>query len=239
MQQSLFGGADSEDIPPPNPPEAEEWPIFDKLKKEREVVGIFITGHPLDDFSLEIEQFCRNSTKELADLKELKKKNRRITLAGMITNVEHRVSQKGKPWGKFTLEDYDGNHEFTLFGNDYVNHKNMINQDWFVFIEADVFYNDYRQNTELKITKVIILPDLINEKASSLEIELDAEKITESTVEDLSKVLDAAVGKLSVRIKLVDEKSQIALKSRKKGITINKEMAESLNKIENLKFKLA
>lgn len=239
MQQSLFGGADSEDIPPPNPPETEEWPIFDKLKKEREVVGIFITGHPLDDFSLEIEQFCRNSTKELADLKELKKKNRKITLAGMITNVEHRVSQKGKPWGKFTLEDYDGNFEFALFGNDYVNHKNMINQDWFVFIEADLYYNEYRQNTELKIVKITILPDLINEKAKSLEIELKADKITDSTVEELSNALDATAGKLAVRIKLVDEKSQIALKSRKKGITINKETAERLKKIDNLKFKLA
>jgi DNA polymerase-3 subunit alpha len=239
MQQSLFGGSGSEDIPPPNPPEAEEWPIFDKLKKEREVVGIFISGHPLDDFSLEIEQFCRNSTKDLVDLKELKKITKRITLAGMITHVEHRISQKGKPWGKFTLEDYDGHHEFTLFGNDYVNHKNMMNQDWFVFIEADLFYNDYYQRMELKIIKITILPELIHEKAKSLEIELNAGKITEATVEELNSVLDGQVGKLSVRVKLIDEKSQIALKSRKKGISINKEMAERLKKIDNLKFKLA
>jgi DNA polymerase-3 subunit alpha len=239
IQQSLFGGSDSEDIPPPNPPEAGEWPIFDKLKKERDVVGIFISGHPLDDFSLEIEQFCRNSTKDLVDLKELKNKTKRVTLAGMITNAEHRVSQKGKPWGKFTLEDYDGHYEFTLFGNDYVNHKNMMNQDWFVFVEADLFYNDYYQRMELKIIKITILPELINEKAKSLEIELNAGKITESTVEELNNVLDAPVGKILVRIKLIDEKSQIALKSRKKGIMINKEMAERLKKIDNLKFKLA
>ena len=239
MQVSLFGGSDADEIPAPNAPDREEWPIFDKLKKEREVVGIFITGHPLDDFSLEIDTFCYNSTKDLVDLKALNKKTKRVTLAGMITNVEHRVSQKGKPWGKFTLEDYDGNHEFTLFGNDYVRLKSMVNQDWFVFIEGDLFYNDYRENTELKILNIIILPDLIDLKAKSLEIELNASKISDSMIEDLTKVLETEAGKLSVKIKLIDNKSQIVLKSRKKGISINKEMAEQLKKIDNLNFKLA
>ena len=234
----MFGDSDASEIPPPKPPEIEEWKTFEKLKKEREVVGIFISGHPLDDFSLEIENFCYNTTKDLIDLKKLSERGNKVSLAGIISHVEHRISKAGKPWGKFTLEDYEGSHEFILFNKDYIKLKNMINEDWFVFVEASVAYNDYRQQVEIKIIDITILPDLIDKKASAIEIDLDVKNLEEAGIKEIADALNAPTGKLSVKFKLFDNKTHIGLKSRKKGIQINKEVAKKLKRIDNLKFRL-
>jgi len=238
IQVSMFGDSDASEIPPPKPPEIEEWKTFEKLKKEREVVGIFISGHPLDDFSLEIENFCYNTTKDLIDLKKLSERGNKVSLAGIISHVEHRISKAGKPWGKFTLEDYEGSHEFILFNKDYIKLKNMINEDWFVFVEASVAYNDYRQQVEIKIIDITILPDLIDKKASAIEIDLDVKNLEEAGIKEIADALNAPTGKLSVKFKLFDNKTHIGLKSRKKGIQINKEVAKKLKRIDNLKFRL-
>jgi DNA polymerase-3 subunit alpha len=238
QQASLFGESTQTQLPPPAPPEAVEWPIFDKLKKEREVVGIFITAHPLDDFSLEIASFCRNTTRDLADLDKPIKKNKKLTLAGIITQADHRISKKGKPWGRFTLEDYHGKYEFTLFGNDYVQLKNMMNPDWFVFVAAEMYHNDYRGQNEIKITEIKLLSDLMAQKANGVEIHCKAMDLTPEMVREMAKLLEDHSGNLGLKVILTDERKQLVLKSRKNRIGASKELAEAFEAMGNLELKV-
>jgi DNA polymerase-3 subunit alpha len=234
----MFDSVDKFDLPEPIPPVEGEWGTLEKLKKERDVVGIFITGHPLDDHAFAIKSFCRNQLSDLEDLDKLKEKERQVTVAGMITFVDHRVSQKGNPWGRFTMEDYNGSYQFSLFGKDYLRLRNYIGDDWFVFVEADVSYNDYRNSTELKIKNIIMLAELIDVKAKALQIDLHLEQMDETMVEDLVNILDESKGKVGVKFRLFDNGSMIELKSRKKGVQISKALTEQLELMDSLSFKL-
>jgi len=237
-QVSMFDSVDKFDLPEPIPPVEGEWGTLEKLKKERDVVGIFITGHPLDDHAFAIKSFCRNKLSDLEDLDKLKEKVRQVTVAGMITFVDHKVSQKGNPWGRFTMEDYYGSYQFSLFGKDYLRLRNYIGKDWFVYIEADVTYNDYRNATELKIKNIIMLAELIDAKAKALQIDLHLEQMDETMVEDLVNILDESKGKVGVKFRLFDNGSMIELKSRKKGVQISKSLTEQLELMDSLSFKL-
>src|SRR5207253_1783509 len=99
-------------------PKVEPWGQLEQLAREKEVVGFYISGHPLDEYKLEIQHLCRHTLPELADLKTLEGKE--VIVAGIVTDVQHRTSKTGKPFGIFTLEDYMGSFEFILFGEDYV-----------------------------------------------------------------------------------------------------------------------
>lgn len=237
-QVSMFDSSDKFDLPMPVPPTEVEWGTLEKLKKEREVVGIFITGHPLDDHSFAIKSFCRNQLSDLEDLDKLKERTRHVSVAGMITFVDHRISQKGNPWGRFTMEDYNGSHQFSLFGKDYLRLRNFIGDDWFVFLEADISYNDYRKSTELKINSIIMLAELIDVKAKALLIDLELENLDDTMVEDLVNILEESKGKVGVKMRLFDNGTMIELKSRKRGVQISKELTSRLSMMDSVKFKL-
>jgi len=237
-QVSMFEQSDQFDLPEPVAPQEPEWGTLEKLKKEREVVGIFITGHPLDDHSFVIKNFCRNQLSDLEDLESLQKKSSNISVAGMITYVDNRISQKGNPWGRFTLEDYNGSYQFSLFSKDYLRLRNFINEDWFVFLEGTVAYNDYRNSTELKISNIIMLAELIDTKAKALQIDLDLETMDDTLVEDLVNILDKPKGKLGVKIRLFDNGNMIELKSRKRGIKLDKMTVDHLEMMDNVKVRL-
>ena len=102
----------------------EEWGTMEKLRREKEVVGIYISGHPLDDFKKEIKAFCKNTVSDFSRLEEFV--NRELTVAGVITDVQHRVSKNGKGWGLFTLEDYNESYELRIFGEEYLKPASTI-----------------------------------------------------------------------------------------------------------------
>ena len=192
----------------------------------------------MDDHSFVIKSFCRNQLSDLEDLEKLKEKSRNISVAGMITQVDNRISQKGNPWGRFTMEDYNGSYEFSLFSKDYLRLRNFISEDWFVFLEGEVMYNDYRRNTELKIKNIIMLAELIETKAKALQIDLDLQNLDQTLVDDLVDILDADKGKIGVKFRLFDTDGSIELKSRKKGIKVSKELTDRLATMEGVKVKL-
>ena len=175
---------------------------------------------------------------DLEDLDKLKERTRQISVAGMMTQVEHRTSQNGKPYGRFTLEDYNGSHQFMLFSKDYIRLRNFINADWFVFLEADVVYNDYRSRTELKINNITLLAEVVDVKAKALQIDLNMQELDETTVEDLVNILDEGTGKLGVKFRLFDSESKISLRSRKRGISIDKALSDRLEMMDGIKARL-
>ena len=136
-QNSLFGGTVDAHIVEPTLPECEEWGLLEKLKYEKEVIGIYLTGHPLDNYRFEINNFCSHQAKHLAlinrvksgegleeDLMEFSKlKGRELIVGGLVSKSTHRMSKTGKPFGSFIFEDYQESVEMVLFGDDYVKLK--------------------------------------------------------------------------------------------------------------------
>ena len=123
-QVSLFGESSEVQIPEPEIPPCEEWGTMEKLRREKEVVGIYISGHPLDDFQKEINAFCNASVSFFARPEEYL--NRELTFAGVITDVQHRVSKNGKGWAIFTVEDYTDTHDFRIFGEEYLKYQETV-----------------------------------------------------------------------------------------------------------------
>jgi DNA polymerase-3 subunit alpha len=119
-QNSLFGESISVEMSEPAVSKQEEYPLLEKLKYEKEVVGIYISGHPLDDYKLEIENFTNCSLKNIPD-----NKDKDLKIAGIISKTITKVSKTGNQYVSFTLEDFEGTFEFALFGKDYIQFKNF------------------------------------------------------------------------------------------------------------------
>src|SRR5690554_1126272 len=148
-QVSLFGDASEVQIPEPIVPAAEEWGAMEKLAREKEVVGIYISGHPLDDYKYELKYFCNTKLTNLNNLESFVGKQ--ITVGGIITNIEHRVTKNGKGWGVITLEDYDGSYEFRFFNDDYLKYRMYFNQNQFTYMRFTVREGWVDKNTGRQI----------------------------------------------------------------------------------------
>ncbi|MFK7114066.1 DNA polymerase III subunit alpha [Flavobacterium oreochromis] len=135
-QVSLFGDMTEVQIPEPTVPPCEEWHTMEKLAREKEVVGIYISGHPLDDYKYEMKYFCNTRLEQLSYLEQLVGKN--ISLGGMVSNVQHRTAKNGKGWATFNLEGYDETYEFRIFDEEYLRFRHYLVQNQFVYFKLNV-----------------------------------------------------------------------------------------------------
>src|ERR1700749_823627 len=152
-QSSLFGSGVASYVPEPAMPESEEWALIEKLKYEKEVIGIYLTGHPLDNYKLEMEKYCNSTISELENMQKARsgeggeevmaafaqlRKRGEICIGGLVSNVQHKTTKTGKPFGTFVLEDYNESYEFALFGDDYITHKNKFADGYFLHIKGNI-----------------------------------------------------------------------------------------------------
>ena len=172
-QHSLFGESEDVVIPDPKLPECEEWSKMELLNKEREVTGIYISGHPLEDYKIEIENFCNVKINDLDDTKKLR--NRELIFAGIVTSVNHKTTKTGNPFGNFTIEDYDGTIQLALFSEDYLKFKHFLNKDAILFIKARVQpkYGS-AEVLEIKITNIGLLSEVLKKCVNDITLKLCA-----------------------------------------------------------------
>ena len=220
-QQSLFGGDDHVDIQHPLVPACADWSQLETLNKEREVIGLYLSAHPLDDYAIIMRNMCKTQLSELQNLETLK--GQEIAVAGMVISVQNLLTKNGKPWGKFTLEDYNGTHEFALFGKDYENFRKYLYTDYFLFIRGKVQprpYND--KELEFKIVSMMQLSEL-SESIKEMHVQLPVEEVTRTLIDELAARVRESKGQTVLRLNLYDRESQVSLnlfsKSYKVGIT--------------------
>lgn len=220
-QQSLFGGDDHVDIQHPLVPACADWSQLETLNKEREVIGLYLSAHPLDDYAIIMRNMCKTQLSELQSLEALK--GQEIAVAGMVISVQNLLTKNGKPWGKFTLEDYNGTHEFALFGKDYENFRKYLYTDYFLFIRGKVQprpYND--KELEFKIVSMMQLSEL-SESIKEMHVQLPVEEVTRTLIDELAARVRESKGQTVLRLNLYDRESQVSLnlfsKSYKVGIT--------------------
>src|SRR5690554_979965 len=197
-QVSLFGEDSEVQIPEPVIPSCEEWPTMEKLAKEKMVVGIYISGHPLDDFKFEMKYFCNVGLEELDDLDDLV--GRTVTFGGMISEVQFRTSAKGKDWAMFTIEGYDENIELRMFNEDYLKNRHFLLKNTFVYFKVYIkegwLKQDTNERTEPRIQfiELKLLNEVIPTFAKKLIIQMDVRQLKEMQVEKIRFVMDQNPG---------------------------------------------
>jgi DNA polymerase III subunit alpha len=209
-QASLFGGTSGAVMPKPKVEFVEPFTEIEKLNLEKEVVGIYISGHPLDNFRFEMDSFCTASCSQLNELESLV--GRDMKLGGIVSSVEHRTTKTGKPFGKFTLEDYSGNCTFTLFGEDYLKFRNFMNMGWFLFVEGAVVKNTWgQQNLEFKIRNVELLNEIGVKRCKGISIQIDIKDVTKDFIGKLEDLGKLHKGSVPFYLQLGSEEEQIML----------------------------
>src|SRR5690554_5945004 len=197
-QVSLFGDSSEVQIPEPIIPDCDEWTTMEKLAKEKEVVGIYISGHPLDDFKFELKYFCNVRLSQLKNLNDLV--GRTVTFGGMISEVQFRTSAKGKDWAMFTIEGYDENIELRMFNEDYLKNRHFLLKNTFVYFKVYIkegwLKQDTNERTEPRIQfiELKLLNEVIPTFAKKLIIQMDVRQLKEMQVEKIRFVMDQNPG---------------------------------------------
>ncbi|HAH38257.1 MAG TPA: DNA polymerase III subunit alpha, partial [Algoriphagus sp.] len=240
-QVSLFGGSSgSMDIPLPSIAPMEPFSQLQQLNIEKEVVGLYISGHPLDQYRLEIESFTNASLPDLNDLDALRSK-KEIRLAGSVSSFAHRTTKNGKPFGTLSLEDYQGGFTFFLFGEDYVKYKEYFMTGWFLFLKGEVGQKRWDENSlEFKINSIMLLSEVRGKMIKGLRVNIDLDDLTLDLMEKLETITQKYKGEAKLYFDVIDRKENISLElfSKKFSIDPSAEMIKELKEIPEIVYKV-
>jgi DNA-directed DNA polymerase III (polc) len=239
-QISLFGDDPMAQISEPEIPQCEPWPTMELLRKEKEVVGIYLSGHPLDDFKRELDLFTKAEISVLSgDLDTLV--GRELTLGGVVTESEDRLSRNGKKWGTFALEDYSATHTFRVFGEEYLKYEHFFKPGNFLFIRLLIREGYTNRDTgstsepRLQFNEIKLLQDVMEQQSKKLTLHLKASDIDGGKIQQIEKIIKTFKGKKPLAFALHDESLSVQLKSRKNQIAICTELLEMLDH-ENIQY---
>ena len=234
-QVSLFQNSSDVQISELQVPETKQWDTIEKLSREREVIGIYISGHPLDDFKVEMESFCNANVSMFKSPKDFVGKE--LTIAGVITDLEHRVSRQGKGWASFTLEDYVDSFEFRIFGEDYLKYKHFLILNNFIHIKTKIVEGWKNKETgivgepRIQYKNFKLLQDVVKSFARKLSIQLNLDDIEEGRIDEIKKLLVKHRGDHNLSFVVYDEKEKmkIDMQTTKHKINISQELLELLD----------
>ena len=241
QMNSLFGGEDVE-IKHPIPPKAEKWPVIEKLNKERNLVGIYLSAHPLDEYRIILENMCNTRCREIgrdSDKEELAKREE-LTFGGIVTNVTERFSQKtGKPFGFVTIEDFDSSGEIGIFGNDWSRWNGMLKKDYSVFITAKCVprFRDAKVYN-INIQNVEQLYDVKSKRLEKLTISIDTKKFEPTMVNDLEEILSDSPGSTQLYFRLRSDDGDVLLHCAKKSVNVDNKLITYLQSNDAMEYKI-
>ena len=242
-QVSLFENSSEVQLNEPVIPDCTNWTTLDQLRQEKEVVGIYISGHPLDDFRLPMVHFCNASLDALQNLDQLI--NKELRIGGIVGEVEHRVSKNGKGWARFTLEDYKDSYDFRIFGEEYLKFKHFLFENNFIHLRIIVKEGWRDRDTgktgdpRINFLSFQQLQDTLSKNAEKLTLQLDINDFDDEKVDQLKKIFKKHKGKQKLEISFFEnnEKIKLTMPSENHKISINEDLISSIEK-NNIHFKL-
>jgi DNA polymerase-3 subunit alpha len=237
-QQSLFGEEGGFDIVRPEPAESPDWPKLEKLNREKEVIGIYLSSHPLDDFRLEMESFCTATLAELQSLKEYA--DREATVAGIVVEVRSGISKNGKPYGTFTLQDYTDSFRFMLFDKDYIDNSKYLNTGYYLLLKGKIQKRQYNDDYDFRIKTIHLLSSVREDLISSITIKARAEDITTETVSELFRLISENKGKTELKVQISDpaEKIRFRMFSRSSRVRLTNDFISFLDDHPTFEYKV-
>lgn len=225
-QNSLFGEEINEEICMPEMPECEQWSNIERQNYEKEMIGFYISGHPLDSYKTTIKTFANTQISELSNLENLKDKE--ICLAGIITEAANKTSKTGKAYSEFSIEDQSGNYNFKLFGKDYVSFSDFCKSNLYVMIKATVTEKLWNKDSDnelmIKIKRIELLEDFLQKFAKNISLKINYKDISNKLVNELEQIFKQSKGTTPVMIDIIDplEEISISLKCKKYKTDIDK-----------------
>jgi len=217
-QQSLFGGATSVTLAEPTIPACETWGLMKKLHKEKEVVGMYLSGHPLDDYKIEFKNFVNTNMADLED-----KKGVEISIAGVVIDCYEKTSQKNnKPYGGFTIEDYSGSTKIMMWSEDYLKYKHFISMGQMLFLKGMMKprFNSEDQ-FEFKVNSMTLLADVREKMLTSVLVNIKTERVQQHFVQEFFQLLDHSKGNALLKLNIIDEKQKIVVSAASRRFKIN------------------
>ncbi len=240
---SLFGSAGaSAAITKPLAPVCEEFSILEKLAREKDLIGIYLSAHPLDVYKLEINHFCTTNLSDLEDLEKLK--GRDVTVGGMVVASRSGMTKKGNPYGIMTLEDYSGSYEFAFFGRDYPDYAKYLIEGYYIMIRAKIQEKQWSNDGELevKVNKIEMLDGVRESKVSGVNISIPLQSIDEELITEFAALTQDNEGSVTVRFSIYDKEDALnraQFLSRTSKIKLTDELIEYLDNHPDLSFKLS
>jgi len=237
-QASLFGESSAIQMPEPTVPVCEEWTLIEKLNNEKEVVGIFISGHPLDDFRVQIEAFCNGNVAMLSDL--VPHHGRELIIPAIVADVEHRTTKNGKPFGILVIEDYTNSHKQFIFGDTYLKLRHMMVKDLFVAIRGKVQEGPYpdkitkQKPIEFVISQIDQLQDLMENRTTTMNITIPIKSLDQLVMSRLETIFSDSAGKCQVKFTVVDhlDNISVSMPSRKLRVEPSLKMINAIRELQ-------
>ena len=229
-QVSLFGADSIASIPTPTLPNCEPWGALHTLKQEKEVVGIYLSGHPLDDFALAMKHFCNAKVGLFNDLEPLV--NKEVSFGGMVGEVEHRISKNGKGWAIFSLEDFEESYEFKIFGEEYLKYRHFLVSDSFIHVKALVREGWLNRETgkrgdpRLQFNAFQQLHDTLATYTKKITLQFDVAHIDEQLLKFLEQLFKENKGdhKVDMTFYETEDKLKLTTVSRKLKVHVGESL---------------
>ncbi|WKK59730.1 DNA polymerase III subunit alpha [Sphingobacterium sp. BN32] len=259
-QVSLFGAGGAVELPEPSLTPCPQWGLIEKLKYEKDVIGIYLTSHPLDNYKFELKHFCPNNVTDLQLINKVKAsevdqevlldfnriKNKEVVLGGIIALANHRVAKSGKPFGSFIIEDYWDSYEIMVFGEDYVKFKGYLQEGYFVQIRGLV-QERFKQvgNWGFELKNIQLLSDLREKMAKSFTIQFPLHVLDTEFMSTLNQLIsctqvEGQEANCQLKFKIMDEQDKLSIEMpvKKRKIFITNEFLDGIEALEGVNYRL-
>jgi DNA polymerase-3 subunit alpha len=234
-QQSLFGGVSTVQLAEPTIQPCETWSLMEKLRKEKEVIGMYLSGHPLDDFKIEMTYFNITPIQKVEDMK-----GKEMNIAGIVTDVFEKMGKNNKPYANFTIEDYSGNIKITMWSEEYLKFKHLITIGQILFLKGSS--RPRFQSTELyeyKPSQMMLLAEVREKLLQKVTLTVKSSAIKNGFTESFKSILEQYKGNALVKFYIKDEELGLAVlaSSRKYRINLENELVKRLEDM-GIEYKL-
>jgi len=234
LTNSLFGDISGDIVHEPDLPPEISWPLIKMLELEKEVVGIYASGHPLDDYAFEYASFVNCP---LSELHEQEKEGRKLSLGGIVTEAFHGVSKRGEGYGRLTLQDFTGSHQFAIFGEQYMKSKELIQQGQVLCVQG-AFRKRYRTgDLQFYINDIRQLSSIGKDKIKSLTLELTLDDLTNERVEEINRLIVKHPGEHAMKFRVKHGEEILEMVSTKSNIGVDGVLLDKV-RTKGFKFKV-
>ncbi len=242
QQQTLFGGVEDYVVAKPKIPMCAEWNKLERLNKEKSLIGIYLSAHPLDEYRLQIDSFCNASLSELStDMPQFK--DREVNIAGMVTATRRGTTKTGNPFAIVTIEDFTDSFELAFFGKDFVDFNNYFIEGLSVYINGRVQTRSWPKGStelEFKIKNISLLSDILEKKVKNVTLEMDINDLTDDLLNEVANCCEQNKGDKNISFIIHDEeKNRLKLFSRKVRVDLSNDFINFFKDYSEIKFKIS
>jgi DNA polymerase-3 subunit alpha len=234
-QQSLFGGTQMVTLTEPTIAACEPWTLITKLAKEKEVIGMYLSGHPLDDYRIEFNYF------NVTDINKAEEfKNKDLNIAGVITDVFERMGKNNKPYGSFTLEDYSGNIRITMWSEDFLRFKHFLTNGQMLYIKGSM-RPGFRSpdQFEFKVNQIMLLAEVRERLLNKVTLTLKSDKLKNGFLQQFQSIVQNHKGNAVLKLNIIDDAQKMGVNTVSTRFKVNfeNEMVKALEEME-IEYKL-